>query len=62
MAPEVQDDGQKSNEHNFEIWQHFCIQFFAKILYFDQQQPGPGLIYCQINQKWWIEPKWPIKI
>jgi hypothetical protein len=24
-------------EHNFEIWQHFCIQSFAMSLFYDQQ-------------------------
>jgi hypothetical protein len=37
MASNVQDGGRKSKEHNFEIWQHFCIQSFTLSLYFDQQ-------------------------
>jgi hypothetical protein len=30
----------------FKIWQHFCIEFFAMSLNFDQ----PKLIFCQISQ------------
>jgi hypothetical protein len=41
----AQDGGQKSREHNFEIWQHFCIQSFAMNLCFE-------LIFSQLSQKW----------
>jgi hypothetical protein len=37
MASDVQDGGQKSREHNFEIKQYFCIQSSAMSLFFDQQ-------------------------
>jgi hypothetical protein len=50
MALFFKDGGGKSREHNFEIWQHFCIHSFAMSLYFDQQQdPNSYLVKLAKN-------------
>jgi hypothetical protein len=37
----------KSRKHNFEIWQYFCIQYFAMSLYFDPQH-DPNSYFAKI--------------
>jgi hypothetical protein len=48
MASDVQDGGQNSKEHNFGIFQYYCVLFLAMRLYFCQQHESKEYYFVKL--------------